>query len=173
MLSVEGLLNDLNEQQRLAVTTNADHLRVLAGAGSGKTRVLTRRIAHQAYIGRIEAGRTLALTFTRKAAGELRDRLQKLGIDNTVTAGTFHAQAFAQLRSRWNETGIRPPMLLERRSRLMFRILPQSLTRADKISVISELDWATARRITPEQYGTAAAKARRSPPVTPTQLAEY
>lgn len=158
----DRLLEGLTEQQRAAVVTPAARLRILAGAGSGKTRVLTRRIAHGARSQRIEPKHTLTLTFTRKAAGELRARLRKLGLTDSVTAGTFHAQAFAQLRGRWAETGTKPPELLDRRGRLLFPLLPRDLSRADKLAVMSEVDWARARRVTPESYGAAASRAGRS-----------
>ena len=170
---MDRLLDGLTEEQRLAVTVNASHVRILAGAGSGKTRVLTRRIAHHAKGGGLEADHALALTFTRKAAGELRHRLRQLGLRDSVAAGTFHAQAFAQLRSRWTDLGVRPPELLDRRGKLLFRILPNSLSRAERLAVISELDWASARRINASDYAAAATKAGRNPPVQPTQLAEY
>ncbi|MEM7288433.1 MAG: ATP-dependent DNA helicase UvrD2 [Actinomycetota bacterium] len=158
----DRLLDGLTEQQRAAVTTTAARLRILAGAGSGKTRVLTRRIAHGARAQRIEPNRTLTLTFTRKAAGELRARLRKLGLTDSVTAGTFHAQAFAQLRSRWADTGTKPPELLDRRGRVLFPLLPRDLSRTDKLAVMAEVDWARARRVTPESYGAAASRAGRS-----------
>ncbi|HYT38074.1 MAG TPA: UvrD-helicase domain-containing protein, partial [Acidimicrobiia bacterium] len=76
----DKLLSDLNDRQREAVTTVASPLAILAGAGSGKTRVLTRRIAWLAAEGVIDARHALAVTFTRKAAGELSDRLEGLGV---------------------------------------------------------------------------------------------
>ncbi len=170
---MENLLDGLTEQQRRAVTVNAPSLRILAGAGSGKTRVLTRRIAHQARARVIEAPHTLALTFTRKAAGELRQRLRALGLSDSVAAGTFHAQAYAQLRARWADQGIRAPELLDRRGRLVFRLLPGSMGKADRLAVLAELDWATARRITPDDYPAAAERAGRRPPVAPARLAEH
>ncbi len=170
---MEKLLEGLTEQQRLAVTTNAPKLRILAGAGSGKTRVLTRRIAHQSHGGSLEPKHALALTFTRKAAGELRQRLRALGLSDSVAAGTFHAQAYSQLRSRWSDNGVRPPELLDRRGRILFRILPSSLSKPDRLGIINEIDWASARRITPDQYIDAAQVSGRRPPVTPAQLAEH
>ncbi len=170
---VENLLDGLTDQQRRAVTVNTPRLRILAGAGSGKTRVLTRRIAHQARARVIEPRHTLALTFTRKAAGELRRRLRALGLSDTVAAGTFHAQAYAQLRARWADEGLRPPELLDRRGRLVFRLLPGSMGKADRLAVLAELDWATARRITPDDYVAAAEAAGRRPPLTPSRLADY
>ena len=75
-------------------------LAILAGAGAGKTRVLTRRIAWRVATGRAEAKHVLAVTFTRKAAGELGERLRALGVGDGVTAGTIHSIALTQLR-RW------------------------------------------------------------------------
>ncbi|MGH8978948.1 MAG: UvrD-helicase domain-containing protein, partial [Acidimicrobiia bacterium] len=86
----DPLLEGLDDAQREAVTTRAVPLAILAGAGAGKTRVLTRRIAWQARNAHIDPGHTLAVTFTRKAAGELVARLGRLGVRSRVTAGTFH-----------------------------------------------------------------------------------
>src|SRR6185436_7355340 len=97
----EALLGGLDEAQRAAVTSTAGPLCVHAGAGSGKTRVLTRRIAYRAAEGDLDPGHAVALTFTRKAAGELRTRLRALGLPQDVAAGTFHAIAYAQLRGWW------------------------------------------------------------------------
>ncbi|MDA8282919.1 MAG: UvrD-helicase domain-containing protein, partial [Actinomycetota bacterium] len=96
----EGLLADLTDAQREAVVSDAAPLCVLAGAGSGKTRVLTRRVAHRCLTGDADPAHVLVLTFTRKAAGELSARLSALGLRDRVAAGTFHAVAAAQLR-RW------------------------------------------------------------------------
>src|SRR5215510_6295269 len=88
----------LNEEQRLAVETVRGPVCILAGAGSGKTTTITRRIANQVATGTFDAHRLLAVTFTDKAAGEMRQRLAGLGVDG-VTARTFHSAALAQLRS--------------------------------------------------------------------------
>ncbi len=104
----ERLLEGLDDTQRLAVTSDAAPLLVIAGAGSGKTRVLTHRIAWRAAVGTIDPTYALALTFTRKAAGELRNRLAGLGLPSALTAGTFHAVALAQLRRRALDQGKRP-----------------------------------------------------------------
>src|ERR687898_1448549 len=113
------ILDDLDDAQRRAVTSPARPLAILAPAGSGKTRVLTRRIAWRIEAGDADASHVLALTFTRKAAGELRDRLRYLGLRDGVAAGTFHGVAFAQLRGRWADEGREPPGLLVRKSRLL------------------------------------------------------
>ena len=161
---LEGLLDGLNERQRAAVDAPATPLCIRAGAGTGKTRVLTRRIAHQADIGAIDPKRTLALTFTRKAADELRDRLAGLGLRDSVSAGTFHRAAFAQLRTRWAERGVRPPELLQDKRGLVARAAKKSgmrLAKAELTDAITEIEWAKARRITPDRYGEAASRLRR------------
>ncbi len=103
------LLEGLTAVQAEAVTTDGAPVVILAGAGSGKTRVLTRRIAHRVARGDADPRRVLALTFTRKAAGNLRARLSELGVRDAVAAGTFHAIAYAQLRQRWADLGVTPP----------------------------------------------------------------
>ena len=84
------LLADLNEAQREAVASSHAPLRILAGAGSGKTRVLTRRIAHRVLTGEADPRHVLALTFTRRASGELTHRLRALGLRDSVATGTFN-----------------------------------------------------------------------------------
>ncbi|MBA2495737.1 MAG: UvrD-helicase domain-containing protein, partial [Acidimicrobiia bacterium] len=115
----DRLLVGLDAAQREAVTTDAAPLCVLAGAGSGKTRVLTRRVAWRCATGRDDARRVLVLTFTRAAARELGDRLRSLGLRDDVTAGTFHAVAWAQLRARHAAARSVPPTLLTRRQDLV------------------------------------------------------
>jgi DNA helicase-2/ATP-dependent DNA helicase PcrA len=160
----QALLRGLNAAQLEAVTSEASPLRILAGAGSGKTRVLTHRIAHRAATDTLDPQRVLAVTFTRKAAGELRERLGRLGLRSGVTAGTFHSIAYAQLRQRWEERGIRPPELLERKVGFVARLV-SSRDRTLPLDVVAELEWAAARRVTPETYVAEATRARRSPPL--------
>jgi DNA helicase-2/ATP-dependent DNA helicase PcrA len=161
-----ALLEGLNEAQRHAVTTASQPLCILAGAGSGKTRVLTRRIAHRCAAGTADAGHVLALTFTRKAAGELTSRLRALGLRDRVVAGTFHAVAYAQLRTLWADRGVRPPGLLERKSHILARLLPRNRTRTPTtvFDVAAEIEWAKARMVSPERYGVEAAAAGRRAP---------
>ena len=158
------LLEGLNERQRAAVEAPETPLCIRAGAGTGKTRVLTRRIAYQAHIGAIDPNRTLALTFTRKAGDELRHRLARLGLRDSMSAGTFHRAAFAQLRTRWAERGVRPPELLQDKRGLVARVARQAelrLARAELTDAITEIEWAKARRIPPEGYGEAASRLHR------------
>ena len=167
----ERLLESLNAEQRMAVTSEHSPLRILAGAGSGKTRVLTHRIAHLAHEGAADPARVLAVTFTRKAAAELRDRLGKLGLRHGVQAGTFHSIAYAQLRGRWEERGIRPPELLDRKVGFIARLCPSG-PRTLALDVTSEIEWASARLIEPEDYARAAVASGRSIPLEAPVLAE-
>ena len=162
----EGLLEGLNKRQRDAVESPETPLCIRAGAGTGKTRVLTRRIAHQAGIGAIDPKRTMAITFTRKAAVELRERLAGLGLRDSVSAGTFHSTAYAQLRIRWAERGIKPPELAQDKRGLVARAARQAglrLAKAEVQDAVAEIEWAKAHRITPDDYCERAAGLRRWP----------
>jgi DNA helicase-2/ATP-dependent DNA helicase PcrA len=166
------LLSDLNDRQREAVTTRTVPLAILAGAGSGKTRVLTRRIAWLAAEGVLEARHVLAVTFTRKAAGELSDRLAALGVRREVTSGTFHGLALAQLRRRWRDRGEAVPALLERKSKILAPLLGGGpAVGAEAAEVAGEIEWAKARLIVPEGYEAAVAAAGRATPRPPAELA--
>ncbi|MGH9005517.1 MAG: ATP-dependent helicase, partial [Acidimicrobiia bacterium] len=169
-----GLLEGLDERQRQAVVTPVSPLCILAGAGSGKTRVLTRRIAYQATTGHIDAGHTLALTFTRKAAGELSERLAALGLRRAgvrsgpataVTTGTFHAVALAQLRRRWADRDEPDPAILERKVRLLVPFLPPGPSvGTEAAEVAGEIEWAKARLVAPGDYEAAVVAAGRPTP---------
>ena len=162
----DRLIADLDARQRDAVTSDAAPLAILAGAGSGKTRVLTRRIAWLAAGGRIDPAHTLALTFTRKAAAELVDRLGRLGVRRTVTAGTFHSIALAQLRRRAAERRRAMPSLLARKARILVPLVGGRGAAASVAAseIAGEIEWAKARRITPHRYAEAVARAERDTP---------
>jgi DNA helicase II / ATP-dependent DNA helicase PcrA len=164
------LLDDLNDAQRAAVTSTARPLCILAGAGSGKTRVLTRRIGHRVATGDADPRHVLALTFTRKAAGELNTRLRALGLRDSVAAGTFHSVAYAQLRARWVDRGVTPPELLDRKVGFVGGLIPR---RAQAVDVVGEIEWAKARRIAPDRYVAEAAAAERTPPIDAYDVARY
>jgi DNA helicase-2/ATP-dependent DNA helicase PcrA len=169
----DDLLDDLDERQRDAVTAPAGSpLAILAPAGSGKTRVLTRRIAHLARSGDIDPRHTMAVTFTRKAAGELIERLGHLDARD-VTAGTFHALCLAQLRRRQAGRNRELPALLERKGRILGPILGG---RGDgQVAAINEvageIEWAKARGVRPDQFVTAVHGADRDTPRPAEQLA--
>src|SRR3954471_24347526 len=96
-MEAERILEGLNDEQRRAVEAVRGPVCILAGAGSGKTTTITRRIANQVATGTFAAGQILAVTFTDKAAGEMRARLAALGVAG-VQARTFHSAALRQLR---------------------------------------------------------------------------
>ena len=171
----EGLMDGLNERQRAAVAAPGTPLCIRAGAGTGKTRVLTRRIAYQASTGAIDPNHTLALTFTRKAGNELRDRLAELGLRSSVNTSTFHSAAYAQLRTRWAERGIRPPELAQDKRGLVARAAKLAglrLAKAELLDVVTEIEGAKARRIPPDGYGQAAVQFRRTPALDPAAMGD-
>ena len=139
-MDTEALLADLDERQRAAVVTLLRSFAVIAAAGSGKTRVLTRRIAYRIADGTADARHTLALTFTREAAGELRRRLRRLGLRDHVEAGTFHSVALGVLQQRWADTDRRAPTIVAHRERLIGELVEPSAV-AD---VAAERTWAAA-----------------------------
>jgi len=171
----EALLEGLDDAQRAAVTSVAMPLVVLAPAGSGKTRVLTRRIAHRVATGEADPRHVLALTFTRKAARELDDRLRKLGLRRDATTGTFHGVAWGALRTRWADQGRTALTLLDRKGRLLTDIAPTTPGR-DKRTVAAdlatEIEWAKARMVTPDAYVEAVSRAVRKPALRAEVVAE-
>ena len=102
--SAESILQNLDEEQRLAAIAPIGPVRIVAGAGTGKTRTLIHRIAYWHHMGVAPANKVLAVTFTRKSAAELRHRLRQMGISG-VTAQTFHSAALSQLREFWKIGG--------------------------------------------------------------------
>ncbi len=114
----------------------------------------------------------LAVTFTRKAAGELRERLGRLGLRDGVHAGTFHSIAYAQLRQRWEERGVRPPELLDRKVGFVARLMNAPRGSTTALDVVGEIEWAAARMVTPETYESEAAAAHRDPPIALGDVAE-
>jgi DNA helicase-2/ATP-dependent DNA helicase PcrA len=155
------LLRGLDPQQCEAVTTHAMPLAIVAAAGSGKTTVLTRRIACRIADGSADARHVLALTFTRDAAGELRRRLRRLDVRDTIESGTFHAVALRLLRDRALTTGTAAPVVAPDRPRLIREVLTETKLRRDPMWVMADIDWARARLIEPGQFSDAARRARR------------
>jgi len=171
----EALLDGLDATQRQAVTSTAMPLVILAPAGSGKTRVLTRRIAHRVATGDTDPRHVLALTFTRKAAGELTTRLERLGLRGDTTAGTFHAVAWGVLRTRWADQRREPPTLLDGKGRLLGEVAPRvpgKEVRSTIAALATEIEWAKARMITPDTYLDAVVTAVRRPGLRPEAVAE-
>ena len=170
-MNPDDLLAGLNERQLLATTSDGGPLVVLAGAGSGKTRVLTRRIAWRVAVGQTDPNRVLALTFTRKAAGELRQRLRSGGMRDQVVAGTFHGIALTQLRQRWTERGIKPPTILDRKFRMVAQLVGRRRG-VEPLDVLGEMEWAFARLVAPADYENAAKLAGRTSPLPEGELGD-
>jgi DNA helicase-2/ATP-dependent DNA helicase PcrA len=176
----DSLVADLDDEQREAVLAPRGPVCVLAGAGTGKTRTITHRIAQLVAAGHVAAGQVLAVTFTQRAAGEMRSRLRALGAATqsgvgSVQAMTFHAAAHRQLRYFWprvvGDTGWQ---LLDTK----FAVVARGANRAglqlgtdDVRDVAGEIEWAKASLITPEQYADAVAAISRDVPLDAAKVA--
>ncbi len=152
----DRLLEDLNPSQRQAVTITSGPLAIVAGAGSGKTRVISRRAAYAIETGAVPADQILLVTFTDKAAGEMAERMAALG-HRGVMARTFHAAALAQLRHFWPSChdGAPLPRILESKLRLIVplaRRLPGGYAFTPAKDLADTIEWAKLRRIKPERW---------------------
>ena len=152
----ERLLEDLNPSQREAVTTTTGPLVIVAGAGSGKTRVISRRAAYAIETGAVPADQILLVTFTDKAAGEMVERMAALG-HRGVMARTFHAAALAQLRHFWpsRHDGGPLPGVLDSKLRLLVPLvgrLPGGYKFTPAKDVADTIEWAKVRRIRPDRW---------------------
>jgi DNA helicase II / ATP-dependent DNA helicase PcrA len=146
-----AILEGLNPEQRRAAEAVRGPVCILAGAGSGKTTTITRRIAWQVASGAVRSDEILAVTFTDKAAGEMRARLQRLGVDG-VEARTFHSAALAQLR---RAKGDGPGRILASKALLLRQIgntLPPPYRFRPAGDLATEVEWAKNRRLTPQSY---------------------
>lgn len=168
------LLAGCDGQQREAITSPARPLCVLAGAGSGKTRVLTRRIAWRVNEATAAASYVLALTFTRKAAAELKRRLSALGLPEPATAGTFHSVAFSELRRLAAERGRLAPVVLGSKARLLVAAAGReaAFDRESLASLATEIEWAQAQCLTPRDYERRAAECGRQSSLRPALVTE-
>ena len=156
------LLLGLDPTQRAAITSDAPLLAVIAGAGSGKTGVLTRRVAFRCLNESADASHVAVLTFTRQAAIELRRRLRALGLRDTIIAGTFHSVALGLLRQRWDEQGKSHPVVVSDRRRLIGEVIGPKRT-ANINDLSADIDWARSRNITADRYASAVhSSGRRS-----------
>jgi DNA helicase II / ATP-dependent DNA helicase PcrA len=145
------IFEGLNPEQRRAVETVRGPVCILAGAGSGKTTTITRRIANQVATGTFAADEILAVTFTDKAAVEMRARLERLGVAG-VEARTFHSAALSQLR---RACGDAPGRILSTKALLLRQIgntLPPPFRFRPAGDLATEVEWAKNRRLTPQTY---------------------
>jgi DNA helicase II / ATP-dependent DNA helicase PcrA len=163
-----GALEGLNEAQRRAAEATHGPVAILAGAGTGKTTTITHRIAHQVATGAFAAREILAVTFTEKAAGELKARLARLGIEG-VEARTFHAAALSQLSRLWPaHTGEPLPEILATKAPLIASLanaLPPPHKFLPRGELAGEIEWAKNRCITPDGYRAALSSEGHEPPI--------
>jgi DNA helicase-2/ATP-dependent DNA helicase PcrA len=147
----DAIFEGLNEQQRDAVESVGGPLCILAGAGSGKTTTITRRIANQVLSGKFEASAILAVTFTDKAAGEMRTRLAALGVEG-IRARTFHSAALRQLRYFSAQP---PPQIMASKVMALRQIantLPKPYRFRPAADLATEVEWAKNRRVPSDAY---------------------
>ncbi len=191
--NIERILTNLNKEQLEAVTAKEHPLIIIAGAGSGKTRVLTRRIAHRILTGDADARHTLAVTFTKKAANELKQRLRAFQMRDEIDAYTFHAAALRILQRYWESKGQLPFDLVESKFRIVSEAMASvgttarsharplrrfeagaaenELNRRSVISAVTaEIEWAKARGINPDGYPDAAVGSNRITPLTASEI---
>ncbi|MDX2375736.1 ATP-dependent helicase [Microbacterium sp. LRZ72] len=152
----ERALAGLDERQREAATTLRGPVCVLAGAGSGKTRVITHRIAYGVDTGVFSPQRVMAVTFTTRAAGEMRGRLRDLGIDG-VSARTFHAAALAQVNYFWPVVagGESAPAVVSNKVRMLADAALRSRLSLDTATlrdVAAEIEWRKVAMLGIEEY---------------------
>ena len=157
-LTAQSLLAGLDEEQRVAAEALLGPVCLLAGAGTGKTRAITHRIAYGVATGVYPPGRVMALTFTSRAAGELRGRLRGLGAGG-VSARTFHASALSQLGFFWPQViGGTMPRILESKGRMIAHAAESLRLKLDTPTLrdlAAEIEWRKVSRLTLEQYAAA------------------
>jgi len=167
-MNSDDLLAALDPEQREVALATRGPVCVLAGAGTGKTRAVAYRVAYAVYNGVVNPAHVLALTFTVRAAGELRGRLRALGGGaEAVRASTFHAAALRQLTYFWPRVvGGRPPKLVEsklpllRAAAAVVGVRPDGAALAD---AVTEIEWAKVCQTHPDSYVHAATSAGRNP----------
>ncbi|MCV7245793.1 ATP-dependent DNA helicase UvrD2 [Mycobacterium mantenii] len=176
----DPLTAGLDDEQREAVLAPRGPVCVLAGAGTGKTRTITHRIAQLVAGGHVAAGQVLAVTFTQRAAGEMRSRLRMIDAAAGTTVGavsalTFHAAAHRQLRYFWprvvGDTGWQ---LLDSKFAVVARAAGRARINAstdDVRDLAGEIEWAKASLIGPEEYPAAVAATARDIPMDAAQVA--
>ncbi len=169
------MLDGLDPEQREVATALHGPVCVLAGAGTGKTRAITHRIAYGVRAGILQPTSVLAVTFTNRAAGEMRGRLRQLGAGG-VQARTFHSAALRQLQYFWPKAvGGELPRLVERKVQLVADAAARCRVRLDRNElrdVTGEIEWAKVTQTVPADYPAAAARAHREPPRDPAEISQ-
>jgi DNA helicase II / ATP-dependent DNA helicase PcrA len=176
----EEILEALDNEQRAVALATRGPVCVIAGAGTGKTRAITHRIAYAAAIGTMDPHKVLALTFTARAAGEMRSRLRSLGVPS-VAARTIHAAALKQLTFFWPQVfGGRTPDLLTTKSGFLTEAIKRaqlqgelSITSRDLLrDIATEIEWAKVSQVAPSDYLSESQKRTVKPRINPEQLAK-
>jgi len=179
-IRAEEILAALDADQRAVALATRGPVCVIAGAGTGKTRAITHRIAYAASIGTMDPQKVLALTFTSRAAGEMRTRLRSLGVP-TVAARTIHAAALKQLVYFWPSVfGGRVPELMTAKA----GFIGEAINRAGLASelratsrelmrdIASEIEWAKVSQVAPEDFVNEISKRSQKPRVSADKLAQ-
>ncbi|MCH0569609.1 ATP-dependent DNA helicase UvrD2 [Streptomyces sp. MUM 136J] len=173
--SADAVLEGLDPEQREVATALHGPVCVLAGAGTGKTRAITHRIAYGVRAGALQPSSVLAVTFTNRAAGEMRGRLRQLGAQG-VQARTFHSAALRQLQYFWPKAiGGAMPRLVDRKIQLVADAAAACRIRLDRgelRDVTAEIEWSKVTRTVPADYALAAARAGREAPRDPAEIAQ-
>jgi DNA helicase-2/ATP-dependent DNA helicase PcrA len=173
-MTPDQILARLDREQRAAAEAVRGPVCILAGAGTGKTRAITHRIAYAVASGVVPPQQVLAVTFTARAAGELRIRLRDLGVDG-VQARTFHAASLRMLGYFWPRlVGGELPRIVDSKLGLVAEAASRAGRRsagADLRDLAAEVEWAKARMIAPDGYVAAAVAAGREPPAPPAEMA--
>jgi DNA helicase-2/ATP-dependent DNA helicase PcrA len=163
------LLDGLDPEQRSAAEALRGPVCLLAGAGTGKTRAITHRIAYGVATGVYNQSKVMALTFTTRAASELRGRLRRLGAGE-VSSRTFHAAALSQLGHFWPETiGGTMPRILDGKARLLAQAAETMKLKIDTAALrdlAAEIEWRKVSGLSLAQYGAAAAERALPPSMT-------
>ncbi|MER5841511.1 ATP-dependent DNA helicase UvrD2 [Streptomyces prasinus] len=173
--SADAVLEGLDPEQREVATALHGPVCVLAGAGTGKTRAITHRIAYGVRAGILQPSSVLAVTFTNRAAGEMRGRLRQLGATG-VQARTFHSAALRQLQYFWPKAVGGPlPRLIDRKIQLVADAAAACRIRLDRgelRDVTAEIEWSKVTQTVPADYPPAVAKAAREAPRDPAEIAQ-
>ena len=176
----DEILAALDPDQRSVALASRGPVCVIAGAGTGKTRAITHRIAYAAAIGTMDPAKVLALTFTAKAAGEMRARLRSLGVP-TVAARTIHSAALKQLLYFWPSVfGGRTPDLMTTKTGFLTEAinragLSESVRATNRElmrDIASEIEWAKVSQVAPSDYVDEISKRMQKPRVLPEQMVQ-
>lgn len=171
-LSPESVLVGLDADQRSAITAPTGIIVVRAGAGSGKTTVLTRRIAWRALSDTADINRTLAITFTRQAATEMRARLSQFDLDGRPTIGTFHAIARRLMMQHFQDKGKTAPVIINNRTSVLSVSMGADARKGGLQDILGAIDWAHGHMCSPQQSVEKMTRAGLTIPLGPDRFIE-